>query len=301
MMRWRLVPVICSWNRFPSGENGLEFPKPPTDVQEYIKMKTPMDTASNVAREQFRQILGLKFFTGSAAEAVDRMRMGGLLVVPAAPALKDLGQNSSYREALLDADLTITDSGFMVLIWNLLQRDHIRKVSGLAYIRELLRRKEIRESGAFWVMAGPKSAIQNADWLRSNGIVVAEDDIYIAPLYGDIIDDRILIALLQRRRPSHIVLTIGGGTQERLGSYLKNNLDFRPAIHCVGAAIAFLSGDQVAIPEWADHAYLGWLFRCLSDPSRYVSRYWHARKLLPLMLRYREKLPTTSSKARPQA
>ena len=58
------------------------------------------------------------------------MSAGGLLVVPAAPALKNLPLNSSYREALLNADLTITDSGFMVLLWNLIQRDNISRVSG---------------------------------------------------------------------------------------------------------------------------------------------------------------------------
>jgi hypothetical protein len=37
------------------------------------------------------KILGIDFFQGTAAEAVDRMGAeGGLLVVPAAPALKDM-------------------------------------------------------------------------------------------------------------------------------------------------------------------------------------------------------------------
>lgn len=63
------------------------------------------------------------------------------------------------------------------------------------------------------------------------------------------------------------------------------------AIHCIGAAIAFLSGDQVAIPAWADKLYPGWLFRCLSEPKRYVPRYWAARKLFSLMVRYRSDLP----------
>jgi UDP-N-acetyl-D-mannosaminuronic acid transferase (WecB/TagA/CpsF family) len=254
-------------------------------------MKNPSTAISNLTGEPFRQILGLKFFTGSAAEAVDRMSTGGLLVVPAAPALKDLPLNAGYRQALLDADLTITDSAFMVLIWNFLQRDNIPRTSGLAYLRELLHLEEIRQSGAFWIMAGPKSATLNAMWLRSNGIAVSESDIYIAPLYGEKIDDKNLLGLLRKRRPRHIVLTLGGGTQERLGSYLKNNLDFRPAIHCIGAAIAFLSGDQVRIPYWVDRLYLGWLLRCIAEPRRYVSRYWNARKLLPLMLRYRGNLP----------
>jgi N-acetylglucosaminyldiphosphoundecaprenol N-acetyl-beta-D-mannosaminyltransferase len=254
-------------------------------------MKMSSETARNIPGEPFRQILGIKFFTGSAAEAVDRMSTGGLLVVPSGPALKDLPSNLSYREALLNADLTITDSAFMVLIWNFLQRDHIQRTSGLAYLRELLQRQDIREAGTFWVMAGPSSAVQNVHWLRSIGINVSPEDIYLAPLYKDEIADEALVNLLRERRPRHIVLTLGGGTQEPLGFYLKKNLDFHPAIHCIGAAIAFLTGDQVRIPAWADRLYMGWLFRCLAQPRRYVSRYWRARKLLPLMLRYRGNLP----------
>jgi exopolysaccharide biosynthesis WecB/TagA/CpsF family protein len=220
------------------------------------------------------------------------MRSGGLLVVPSAPVLKDLETNSSCREALLNADLAITDSAFMVLIWNFIGANPIRRVSGLAYLREFLGRDETNRAGAtFWIMAGPDSAQKNAQWLNSRGIAVTPDDMYIAPMYRGEIKDLELLQRLRERRPKNIVVTIGGGTQEPLGLYLKRNLDFSPAIHCIGAAIAFLSGDQVRIPEWADHLYLGWLFRCLSHPKRYVTRYWSARKLLPLMLRYRQRLP----------
>jgi UDP-N-acetyl-D-mannosaminuronic acid transferase (WecB/TagA/CpsF family) len=68
-------------------------------------------------------------------------------------------------------------------------------------------------------------------------------------------------------------------------------MSYRASIHCIGAAIAFLSGDQVGIPVWADRFYLGWLFRSAADPKRFVPRYWEARKLLSLMLRNRGQLP----------
>jgi len=68
-------------------------------------------------------------------------------------------------------------------------------------------------------------------------------------------------------------------------------LNYLPAIHCIGAAIAFLSGDQVFIPVWADKFYLGWLFRTLSEPGRFLPRYWNARKLYSLIHRYRDQLP----------
>ena len=220
------------------------------------------------------------------------MRTGGLLVVPAAPALKDLATNAAYRESLLDADLTITDSAFMVLIWNLLQRDNVKRLSGLEYLRELLLEADVRQRGnTLWIMASPVSATRNLAWLKGQGIDIPEENVYMAPLYGRVIDDPELLERISQLRPEHVIVTIGGGNQERLGLYLKRHLNYLPAIHCIGAAIAFLSGDQVKIPVWADKLYLGWLFRSFSDPARYVPRYWDALALFGLMVRYRGELP----------
>jgi UDP-N-acetyl-D-mannosaminuronic acid transferase (WecB/TagA/CpsF family) len=246
---------------------------------------------------RFQQILGVRFFVGEAHDAIDEIsREGGLVVVPAAPALKNLTHDSRYREALLGADFAIADSALMVLLWNLIQRDSIPKLSGLKYLRALLEREEFRQPQAsFWVMPTEASARRNMAWLQENGVEVAGEDVYLAPMYGAEISDAELLRRLEERRPHHIVLGVGGGTQERLGLYLKRNLSYKPAIHCIGAAIAFLSGDQVRIPVWVDHAGLGWLWRSFSDPKRYGPRYWEARHLAPLMLRYRERLPISAS------
>jgi UDP-N-acetyl-D-mannosaminuronic acid transferase (WecB/TagA/CpsF family) len=239
------------------------------------------------------RILGIDFFDGSAKAAIEIMRGGGLLVVPAAPALKDLDRNLAYRDSLLNADLVLTDSAFMVLIWNRLQSTPIKRLSGLEYLRELLLESDVRKPGnTLWIMASPTSTERNLAWLEAQGIAVPEDHIYMAPIYNSgPISDPALIELLNRLRPQHVIVTLGGGTQERLGLYLKRNLACHPAIHCIGAAIAFLSGDQVHIPVWADRFYLGWLFRSLSEPKRYIPRYLDAFKLYPLMRRYRDRLP----------
>jgi UDP-N-acetyl-D-mannosaminuronic acid transferase (WecB/TagA/CpsF family) len=239
------------------------------------------------------RILGIDFFDGSVCDAVKIMRNGGLLVVPAAPALKDLDRNPGYRDALLNADLVLTDSAFMVLIWNRLQSKPVKRLSGLEYLRELLQEPDVRRPGnTLWIMVSRTSAKRNLDWLKGQGITIPEDNVYMAPIYGrDPIVDPALVDRLNRLLPQHIIITVGGGTQERLGFYLKRSLAYRPAIHCTGAAIAFLSGDQVRIPVWADRFYLGWLFRSFSEPRRFVPRYLDAFKLYPLMRRYRDRLP----------
>jgi exopolysaccharide biosynthesis WecB/TagA/CpsF family protein len=240
----------------------------------------------------FRQILGLRFFVGGVQRAINLVRNGGLLVVPAAPALKNLANDVAYRQALIEADVAIADSSLMVMVWNFLQRDTIHRLSGLEYLAELLKQSDVREpSRCFWIMANPRGASTNLAWLRQQGIEVFAADTYVAPTYGPMIEDEILLSRIRERHPTHIIVTIGGGAQEKLGLYLKRNLQPTPAIHCIGAAIAFLSGDQVRIPMWADYFYLGWLFRCISEPKRYVPRYWAARDLIGLMLRYRDRLP----------
>ena len=115
----------------------------------------------------YRHILGVKFFVGDAPSAVHVGSRGGLVVAPAAPALLDLGRDRAYREALLEADLAITDSGFLVLLWNLMAADSIRRVSGLQYLRLLLATPEFKElRSALWVMPSAGSRVRNLRWLR---------------------------------------------------------------------------------------------------------------------------------------
>src|SRR6266853_2212749 len=247
---------------------------------------------------QTHRILGIDFFDGSAKAAIEIMRDGGLLVIPAAPALKDLNHNLDYRESLLNADLAITDSAYMVLIWNRLQSKTIKRLSGLEYLRELLLEPDVRQPGnTLWIMASPISAKRNLAWLAGQGITVPEDNIYMAPIYGSgSISDPALLERLNRLRPHHVIVTIGGGTQERLGLYLKRNLDYRPAIHCIGAAIGFLTGDQKPIPDWADHLYLGWLLRLVRQPKVFAKRFLRAFELPWLIWKYGKNLPPLSQR-----
>ena len=253
-------------------------------------MDTPIPNSGS--DDLYRDILGVRFFVGDAPEAVKIGARPGLAVMPAAPALLELQYDAAYRQALLEADLTITDSGFLVLLWNTMMRDRIHRVSGLEYLTLLLKRPEFRESGvAFLVMPSQISLERNLSWLTAQGCRIRHRDCYVAPKYGPDVADDMLVKLIDERRPRHVVIGLGGGVQEKLGLYVKRHSACRPAIHCVGAAIGFLSGDQVRIPNWADQWVLGWLFRCVSSPRRFVPRYAKALELPKLLWRYRGRMP----------
>ena len=240
----------------------------------------------------FRQILGVTFFGGPAQEAFAKIRGGGLLVAPAAPALLKLSKDPGYREALLNANLCITDSGFMVTVWNGSHWDKLHRLSGLEYLRFILDEPEVRREGnTFWVMSSEASSVHHLAWLETRGIKVPASHVYIAPEYRGSFQDQALRERLRNLRPAHVIVTLGGGSQEPLGHFLNQSLAHPPAIHCIGGAIGFLSGDQVKIPMWADRTRVGCLFRIASDPHGYFPRYWKAGKLLPLLLQYGSELP----------
>ena len=249
-----------------------------------------------VKEEPFRTILGIRFFTGSVEEAVERAHRGGeLVLVPSGPGLADLPRDGAYQEAVEKCDLALTDSGFMVLCWRLITREKLERLSGLRFLSHLVEDATFRGSGeSFWIMPSEEDDLANRQWLEKKGIMVGEENRYIAPTYeGGKVEDPQLVERLIEQKPCYILVNIGGGVQEKLGYYLKERLEYGPAVICTGAAIAFLSGRQAPISPWMDRMVLGWLARCLKEPFKFVPRYWKAQRLFWLILRYREKRVTT--------
>ena len=266
-----------------------------------------------MASPDWQRVLGVRFFDGAAPDAVDYItRVGGYTVVPAAPALVKIEKDPAYRRALVEADLAIADSGFMVLLWRLLQRRTIARISGLKYLRILLANPRLRERGSIFLVLPHESSLEKAlVWLREKGFEITNDDCYIAPNYsscshdsvsreerervsqrrGYSIADDALVAIIEARKPKHIIVGIGGGVQEKLGFYLRERLSYRPAIHCIGAALAFLTGDQKPIPMWADRMYLAWFLRLARAPHHYARRFAPAFKLPGMIWRYGSELP----------
>jgi len=241
-----------------------------------------------------QQILGIRFFDGNVDEAVEAIsEQGGFLVVPAAPALVKLrSDDEMYRQALIKADMAIPDSGLMVLLWKIIRRESLTRISGLGYLKQLIREPTFRESGrSFFVLPTDDAKTKVLEWAHNEGLGIDAEACYTAPRYGATVEDRELLAKIDNRRPAHIILAIGNGPQEKLAHYIIERLSYRPAIHCIGAALGFLTGDQVSIPDWADRFYFGWLFRLFAQPRIFIPRLTRALALPWLIARYGERLP----------
>ncbi len=239
-------------------------------------------------------ILGLPFFTGTVQQAVDAALDGALVVAPSGPNLaNELRRSAAYREAVQQAGVILTDSALMVAVHRCVTGQRVPRHSGLKFIEALLLRPELREPGAvFWVMPSDTEAASIDAWLRTQALPVDDGNRYVAPFYpAGPIEDEALAERIVTARPRVVVINLAGGKQEILGAWLARRLAPAPGMVCTGAAIAFLAGTQARIPVWADRAGLGWLFRCLAAPRKFVPRYWSALPLVPLVLEYRDRLP----------
>jgi UDP-N-acetyl-D-mannosaminuronic acid transferase (WecB/TagA/CpsF family) len=272
------------------------------------------------SRSSTRRVLGIDFFDGTPTEAVEHVsKYGGLVVAPGAPSLVALQYDADYRRALEDADLAIADSGWMVLFWKLLRREQIRRISGLAFSKALLASADARIPGnLFWILPTEKAKAKTLEFARVSALPITSDDCYVAPNYnkcshGSVsraraphrdaatghaygVADPELLAIIERLKPKHVIIAVGGGTQDKLGSYLKHQLSYRPGIYCIGAAPAFITGDQVAIPMWADRFFVGWIFRSFAQPRTFVPWLWTARSLPLLIVRHGREMPPLQSR-----
>jgi exopolysaccharide biosynthesis WecB/TagA/CpsF family protein len=246
------------------------------------------------------QILGIRFFNGDVDEAVASMfHDRGFLVAPSGTCFARLREDETYRRAVLAADLVIADSGWMVLLSRWLRRQNVQRISGFKYLKHLIGRlKGEGKRDVFWILPTKRAEQKLVDWSRGAALPVTSENCYVAPRYGSEVEDRNLLAMVESHRPAHVVIAIGSGAQEKLGFYLRENLSYRPAIHCTGAALGFITGDQTSIPDWADRFYLGWFFRLLAQPRTFIRRLSRALELPWLIWKYGEKLPPMRGRGR---
>lgn len=211
---------------------------------------------------------GISFFSGSYAEIKRKIDKGGILVAPAASALSQITIDRNYYNALKKSDVAILDSGFFCILLRIFKRLKVIKLSGYLFLHRFLNEKNYGK--ILLINPGKVSQKLNSKFLKSKGIKNFKS--YLAPLYNANIHDIKLLKLIKIYKPKYIIINLGGGTQELVALYIKNNINFKTSIFCTGAAIAFMTGEQAPINKIVDKMYLGWLVRFLWNPIKNFKR-----------------------------
>ena len=222
----------------------------------------------------------INFFSGNYLEIKKQFDKGGVLVAPAASALTEINNNKDYYKALKKADIAILDSGFFCILLRIFKKYKVIKLSGFLFLRRFLFGFK-KNKKLFLVNPSIKENKTNSKYIRSLGI--RNFKTYISPVYKRI-EDKKLIKKINEFKPDYIMINLGGGIQEVLGIYLRNNIKFKTSIMCTGAAIAFLTGEQAPINKYVDRAYLGWLVRFLWSPKNYYRRTLKSFSLVKLFI-----------------
>ena len=142
-----------------------------------------------------------------------------------------------------------------------------------------------------WVFASDETRQRALNWLRANGLLVDEEHCYVRAQSSSTSHDHELLLKIEQLKPDHVIIAFAGGSHEELGLYLRDYLVYRPSIHCVGSAMALLTGEEKAIPGWAAQHDLGWMARLLSQPAMFLPRIGMAISLCLMVVWYRTGLP----------
>ena len=223
----------------------------------------------------------IRFFDFKFNQIISRLKnTGGLLVAPAASALVDIEKNKTYYNSLKYSDIAIFDSGFLCILFSIFKRIKVKKLSGYLFLKKLLKIIEFRNRKFFLIDPSIYEQKLNYNLLRKKNIINQRS--YVSPKYVlSNFKDLKLLAQINSYRPDIIIINIGGGIQEPLGLFLKDNIKKKNTIIiCTGAAIGFITKVQAPINLFYDKFYLGWLVRLLHKPKNYYPRVIKSLKLI---------------------
>ncbi len=230
------------------------------------------------------EFLDVKFYEIKDNEIEGILNEGGLFCFPSGPALSSIDKNPIYHNSLIEADYNFFDSGYFVLLLRFLKNIKVKKYSGYKFIYNFLNLIKLKKINHIFLIE-PNIDIANTNKSYFNKISSIKLENYIAPYYDvSNINEENLINLLEKNKPKFIMINLGGGVQEVLGSYLKKKLSYVPAIMCTGAAMSFFTKKQAPINTFFDKLFLGWLIRIIFNPKIFFMRYFLGFGLLKHVL-----------------
>ena len=210
---------------------------------------------------------GINFIDSNYNYLIDFLiKKKGYIVMPAASSLSSIENNSLYLNSLKKSTVAIFDSGFFCLCLLILKFLKFKKFSGYKFLKFFLNDKNLKNRKVLSLDPTIKDAKLNNSYLKFKKFKFVRN--YICPIYDfKNIVDKNLLTLINKYKPDIVLINIGGGIQEPLALYIKNNSIHKLISICSGAAISYFTGSDAKINKWIDDLYLGWFFRIIHNPK----------------------------------
>ena len=226
------------------------------------------------------------------------IKKNGLFLFPSAPGISSIYEQKKYYNSLKKANFVFLDSSFFVILLKIYKKITVTRFSGFKFLQIFFKfLKKNKNTKVFLIDPSANKSINNLVLINKLGIKKNKIKSFISPYYNpNKIKDLNLIKQINRFKPKVILINIGGGTQEVLGSYLKKNININCKIICTGAAISFFTKDQAPINDFIDYFYLGWLVRLIFNPFSFSKRLIYALKLINIVKKSNCKIIKKSSK-----
>jgi len=224
----------------------------------------------------------IKFYDYSFRQILEKIKLGGYLVAPAASSLSKIHSNNQYYNALKNSTVAIFDSGFFCILLFLFKGTKVKKFSGYLFLKKLINIELKKNKKILSIDPSKKESFLNKKYYREKQIKSCS---YIAPLYRKNYYDVKLFKLIKQINIDYIIINIAGEKQEILAYEINKKFKKRKLkIICTGAAIGFFTGSQAKINDLIDQLYLGWFYRLIANPKVFAKRVLYSLKLLKLFI-----------------
>ena len=199
-----------------------------------------------------------------------------ILVTPNAGHLKSINTVKEISEIYSSADLSLIDGWPIAVAAKNASGKKVQRVTGSDLLPRLF--SELNRDVRIGIIGGSnETKIRQVLEARYPNLNIQIID--TSQWSNSIYDVRRLRELVQHNALSIVLLCLGHPKQELLARELKNYdwAGSRPDwIMCMGATIDFLTGDQKRAPKIFQVIGLEWLFRLLTNPKKFTSRYFEA-------------------------
>jgi N-acetylglucosaminyldiphosphoundecaprenol N-acetyl-beta-D-mannosaminyltransferase len=197
-----------------------------------------------------------------------------IIVTPNPEIIVACQDNHELMGIMNSADLRVPDGISMVVVSTLLGKPLKARVSGIDLMLKLIEVYGKAGKKIFLLGSGPGIAEQAAAKLKQDypGINI------VGTHHGYIGDDSAVIQKIKQTSPDLLFVGMGAGKQEQ---WINRHLDELsvPVSMVIGGSLDVISGSKNRAPKWIQALYLEWLYRLITEPSR-----WKRQLALPKFL-----------------